>query len=75
MLRIKTKIGEGKVYTLFEYGRWITMTLYLNKQTNRQTSASVEANNLYEAGENHIAYALDLREYYNQQGIVDEKQS
>lgn len=62
MLRIKTKIGEGKVYTLFFNGKWITMLSYPGKQTN-----STDADNLREAGENHLAYALDL------QGMVNEK--
>lgn len=62
MLRIKTRIGEGKVYTLFFNGKWITMLSYPGKQTN-----STDADNLREAGENHLAYCLDL------QGIVNEK--
>lgn len=61
MLRIKTVIGSGKVYTLMHNGRWVTILTHPNGKTN-----STDADNLREAGENHLAYCQDL------QGIVNE---
>lgn len=61
MLRIKTKIGDGKVYTLFFNHEWVTILSFNGK------SWSTDADNLREAGENHLAYCLDL------QGIVNER--
>lgn len=63
MLRIKTKIGTGKVYTLYQNGLgWVTIMTKPDGKTN-----STDADNLREAGENHLAYCLDL------QGIVNER--
>lgn len=62
MLRIKTKIGTGKVYTLLHGRLWVTIMTKPDGKTN-----STDADNLREAGENHLAYCLDL------QGIVNER--
>lgn len=62
MLRIKTVIGDGKVYTLYHNGEWVTIMTQPGGKTN-----STDADNLREAGENHLAYCLDL------QGIVNER--
>lgn len=63
MIRIRTRIGEGRVFTLFFNGKWVTMLSYPGKKTN-----STDADNLREAGENHLAYALDLQGMVNERG-------
>lgn len=61
MLRIRTTIGEGRVFTLFFMGKWVTL---LN---DGKKTSSTDATNLADAGLNHLAYSQKLRK------IVDER--
>jgi len=53
MIRIKTMIGELRVYTLFFNGKWIT--LY------NGWGDSLDATNLYDAGQNHLRAAAHMK--------------
>lgn len=56
MIRIRTKIGEAKVFTLFFRDEWVTIMSGFGK------SQSTAAKSLLEAGANHLAYCKLLIE-------------
>lgn len=52
MIRIRTQIGDKRVSTLFHNGKWHTLVT---------GGGGAEADNLLEAGRNHLQAALQLR--------------
>jgi len=52
MIRIRTIIGDKRVFTLFHAGKWVTLV------TGGQHR---DANSLLEAGQNHLQAALALQ--------------
>ena len=56
MLRIRTKVGEGRVFTLFFMDEWVTIMSGIGR------SESTGAKTLLEAGENHLAFCRKLKE-------------
>jgi len=56
MIRIRTKVGVGKVFTLFFGGEWVTIMSGIGR------SESTGANTLLEAGGNHLAFCRKLQE-------------
>jgi len=67
MLRIRTKIGEGRVFTLYFQGEWVTIMSGMGK------TQSTEADTLVGAGINHLAYCQKLKEITNERGRLAEK--
>lgn len=64
-IRIRTKVGVGKVFTLYFRGEWVTIMSGLG------TSKSTAAKTMFEAAENHLAYCKFLKEKQNvQRGAV-----
>jgi hypothetical protein len=61
-VRIRTKVGNGKVFTLYFRGEWVTIMSGIG------ASKSTAAKSLYEASENHLAYCKILKEKQNVQG-------
>ena len=59
MIRIRTKVGQGRVFTLFFREEWVTIMSGIGK------SESVGAKSLLEASENHLAYCRKLKELSN----------
>ena len=69
MLRIKTVIGTGKVYTLFHQGLgWVTILTYPNGKTG-----SIATHDFRQAGENHLNYSLDLHRLVKSSSEEEEK--
>lgn len=64
MLRIKTLVGEGRVFTLYFMDKWVTIMSFPNSS---RRSKSTDASTLVEAGENHLAYCKILKEEQNVQ--------
>lgn len=58
-IRIKTILGENRVYTLFHGGEYITLI-----RIDGQTS-SISSPNLLEAGKIHLTSSLKMRENIN----------
>ena len=52
LVRMRTRVGDKRVFTLFFNGKWVTMA------TGLQT---VDATNLAEASQNHLTLAFNLR--------------
>ena len=67
MLRIRTKIGEGHVFTLFFMGKWITLV------SDGKKTSSTDANTLSGAGINHLAYCQKLKEITDERRRLAEK--
>ena len=65
MLRIQTKIGGNRVYTLFFMGKWVTLITINGK------SSSTDALNLYDAGVNHLNAAHKAKEDHERRGRTD----
>lgn len=57
MLRIKTIIGENRIYTLLLQGKWITLI-----SINGRSTSSVDASNLYDAGNNHLSACMQIKQ-------------
>jgi len=55
VLRIRTNLQNGRVFTLLFQGKWITIFHSGSK------SGSVDAATLHEAGQNHLNYCLQLQ--------------
>lgn len=53
MIRIRTTIGDKRVFTLFHDGKWVTLVT---------GGGHKDASSLSEAGRNHLEAAYDLRE-------------
>ena len=62
MIRIRTKVGNGRVFTLLFMSKWVTLMSYEGGR-----SKSTDAPSLLEAGENHLAYCKHLKEIYDAQ--------
>lgn len=56
LVRMRTRVGDKRVFTLFFNGKWVTMA------TGLQT---VDATSLAEASQNHLALALNLQSQKN----------
>lgn len=67
MIRIRTKLGEAKVFTLYFQGEWVTIMSGLGK------TQSTEADTLAGAGINHLNYCQKLKEIHNERGRVAAK--
>jgi hypothetical protein len=59
MIRIRTKVGEGKVLTLYFGNEWVSIMSGIGK------SQSTQAKTLLEAGMNHLAFCQKLKELSN----------
>lgn len=59
MFRIRTKVGQGKVFTLFFREEWVTIMSGIGR------SESIGTKSLFEAGQNHLAYCRKLKELSN----------
>ena len=53
MIRITTRFGEQRVRTLFHDGKWITLC---------SDFKTMDADSLFEAGQNHLIAASRLRD-------------
>lgn len=62
MIRIRTKVGVGRVFTLYFRNEWVTI------MSGMGPSKSTGAKTLLEATENHLAYCKFLKEKQNVQG-------
>lgn len=60
MIRIRTRVGEGRVFTLYFGHEWVTI-MSLNGK-----SKSTGADTLLEAGENHLSFCKQLKEKSNE---------
>lgn len=58
MIRIRTTLESGQVFTMPFNGVWVTITSY--KDPLKKTK-SVDAPDFLSAGENHLRYAKALR--------------
>ncbi len=67
MLRIRTKVGEGKVFTLYFQGEWVTIMSGVGK------TQSTESDTLMGAGINHLTYCQRLKEIANERGRLAAK--
>ena len=67
MLRIRTKVGEGKVFTLYFQGEWVTIMSGMGK------TQSTESDTLMGAGINHLTYCQRLKEITNERGRLAAK--
>ncbi len=67
MIRIRTKIGEGRVFTLYFQGEWVTIMSGAGK------TQSTEADTLMGAGINHLTYCQKLKEIANERGRLAAK--
>lgn len=56
MIRIRTKVGEGKVFTLFFRDEWVTI------MSGVGASQSTAAKTLLEAAQNHLTFCTLLQE-------------
>lgn len=54
-LRIKTRIGNDRVYTLYSLSNWVTI-VHINGK-----SSSITASSLSEAGQNHLQSCLKVK--------------
>jgi len=58
MIRIRTRLSEESyVFTILSFGKWITMVT-----KDGLSAESYTANNLIDAGHNHLTAAYKLRE-------------
>jgi hypothetical protein len=53
MIRIRTRFGDKRVYTIFFNGKWITMATGMEAK---------DADTLMDAGQNHLLTSCQLRE-------------
>lgn len=67
MLRIRTKVGEGKVFTLYFQGEWVTIMSGVGK------TQSTESDTIMGAGINHLTYCQRLKEITNERGRLAAK--
>jgi len=67
MIRLRTKVGNGRVFTLYFMGKWVTL---INDGTR---ASSVDADNLMMAGANHLAAATKLKEIMDDRGRFAEQ--
>lgn len=58
MIRIRTTLESGQVFTLFWHGQWITICSFKDKS---KKTTSVDALDLLGAGENHLRFVQVLR--------------
>lgn len=56
MIRIRTQVGEGKVFTLYFRDEWVTIMSGIG------ASKSTAAKSLLEAGQNHLAFCSALQQ-------------
>lgn len=61
-IRIRTKVGVGKVFTLYFRNEWVTI------MSGVGPSKSTAANSLLEAADNHLTFCKLLKEKQNVQG-------
>ena len=54
MIRIKSQLGDNRVLTLWFMAKWVTLATINGK------TVSTDAGNLYDAGQNHLAYCRRL---------------
>jgi hypothetical protein len=67
MIRIRTKVGEGRVFTLYFQGEWVTIMSGVGK------TQSTESDTLMGAGINHLIYCEKLKEIANERGRLAAK--
>lgn len=60
MIRLRTRVGKGRVFTLYFMGKWVTL---INDGTK---SSSMDADNLALAADNHLTASLSLKETMNE---------
>jgi hypothetical protein len=56
MIRIRTKVGDGRVFTLYFIGKWVTLI----NDGNRTSSMNAES--LALAGDNHLTACVRIKE-------------
>lgn len=56
MIRMRTKVGDGRVFTLYFMGKWVTLI------NDGKRSSSMDADSLALAGNNHLTACVRLKE-------------
>lgn len=70
MLRIKTLIEKNKILTIFFNGKWHTISAL-----NDKSKYGAEADNLFDAGQNHLRISLQIKELVSKPIIEELKSS
>lgn len=67
MIRMRTKVGNGRVFTLYFMGKWVTLI------NDGQRASSTDSDNLLDAGINHLNACNKLKEIMDERGRTTAK--